>query len=130
MGKQAEEQQKYGERVGPCCFFTHCVFNYLRTEIKSFLGPFFHFPPCFSVPTHICIFSFHQLAYLQSSLDKLSEAIKLAKVEKHFLTSNTLVSCFIVSVTKTLCFLSCYNQGQPDSVQEALRFTMDVIGGK
>ncbi|TNN02847.1 hypothetical protein fugu_010334 [Takifugu bimaculatus] len=40
-----------------------------------------------------------QLAYLQSSLDKLSEAIKLAK-------------------------------GQPDSVQEALRFTMDVIGGK
>ncbi|KAI3360391.1 hypothetical protein L3Q82_002302 [Scortum barcoo] len=39
------------------------------------------------------------LAYLQSSLDKLSEAIKLAK-------------------------------GQPDSVQEALRFTMDVIGGK
>eukprot|EP00066_Takifugu_rubripes_P014273 XP_011603539.1 PREDICTED: LOW QUALITY PROTEIN: tyrosine-protein phosphatase non-receptor type 23 [Takifugu rubripes] len=53
MGKQSEEQQKYGER----------------------------------------------LAYLQSSLDKLSEAIKLAK-------------------------------GQPDSVQEALRFTMDVIGGK
>uniref|UniRef100_A0A671Q754 Tyrosine-protein phosphatase non-receptor type 23 n=1 Tax=Sinocyclocheilus anshuiensis TaxID=1608454 RepID=A0A671Q754_9TELE len=53
MGKQAEEQQKYGERV----------------------------------------------AYLQSSIDKLNEAIKLAK-------------------------------GQPDSVQEALRFTMDVIGGK
>ncbi|XP_033837514.1 tyrosine-protein phosphatase non-receptor type 23 [Periophthalmus magnuspinnatus] len=53
MGKQAEEQQKYGER----------------------------------------------LAYLQSSMDKLNEAIKLAK-------------------------------GQPDSVQEALRFTMDVIGGK
>ncbi|XP_028837259.1 tyrosine-protein phosphatase non-receptor type 23 [Denticeps clupeoides] len=53
MGKQAEEQQKYGER----------------------------------------------LAYLQSSLDKLTEAMKLAK-------------------------------GQPDSVQEALRFTMDVIGGK
>ncbi|XP_061530665.1 tyrosine-protein phosphatase non-receptor type 23 isoform X1 [Phycodurus eques] len=53
MGKQAEEQQKYGER----------------------------------------------LAYLQSSLDKLSEAIKLAKA-------------------------------QPDSVQDALRFTMDVIGGK
>ncbi|KAL6109712.1 ptpn23 [Pungitius sinensis] len=53
MGKQAEEQQKYGER----------------------------------------------LAYLQSSLDKLTEAIKLAK-------------------------------GQPDSVQDALRFTMDVIGGK
>nr|XP_006635747.1 PREDICTED: tyrosine-protein phosphatase non-receptor type 23 [Lepisosteus oculatus] len=53
MGKQAEEQQKYGER----------------------------------------------LAYLQSALDKLSEAVKLAK-------------------------------GQPDSVQDALRFTMDVIGGK
>uniref|UniRef100_A0A8C7X3C7 Protein tyrosine phosphatase, non-receptor type 23, a n=1 Tax=Oryzias sinensis TaxID=183150 RepID=A0A8C7X3C7_9TELE len=53
MGKQAEEQQKFGER----------------------------------------------LAYLQSSLDKLGEAIKLAK-------------------------------GQPDGVQEALRFTMDVIGGK
>lgn len=53
MGKQAEEQQKFGER----------------------------------------------LAYLQSSLDKLNEAVKLAK-------------------------------GQPDSVQEALRFTMDVIGGK
>ncbi|XP_054637809.1 tyrosine-protein phosphatase non-receptor type 23 [Dunckerocampus dactyliophorus] len=53
MGKQAEEQQKYGEG----------------------------------------------LAYLQSSLEKLSEAIKLAK-------------------------------GQPESVQEALSFTMDVIGGK
>nr|XP_057909287.1 tyrosine-protein phosphatase non-receptor type 23 isoform X1 [Doryrhamphus excisus]XP_057909288.1 tyrosine-protein phosphatase non-receptor type 23 isoform X2 [Doryrhamphus excisus] len=53
MGKQAEEQQKYGER----------------------------------------------LAYLQSSLEKLSEAIKLAK-------------------------------GQPESVQEALSFTMDIIGGK
>uniref|UniRef100_A0A673L4V5 Tyrosine-protein phosphatase non-receptor type 23-like n=1 Tax=Sinocyclocheilus rhinocerous TaxID=307959 RepID=A0A673L4V5_9TELE len=39
------------------------------------------------------------VAYLQSSLDKLSEAIKMAK-------------------------------GQPDSVQEALRFTMDIIGGK
>ncbi|KAF3839205.1 hypothetical protein F7725_017922 [Dissostichus mawsoni] len=54
MGKQAEEQQKYGESGW----------------------------------------------YLQSSIDKLSEAIKLAKV------------------------------GQPDSVQDALRFTMDVIGGK
>uniref|UniRef100_A0A8D3CTA9 Tyrosine-protein phosphatase non-receptor type 23 n=1 Tax=Scophthalmus maximus TaxID=52904 RepID=A0A8D3CTA9_SCOMX len=43
--------------------------------------------------------SIAHLAYLQSSMDKLSEAIKLAK-------------------------------GQPDSVQEALRFTMDVIGGK
>ncbi|XP_066546751.1 tyrosine-protein phosphatase non-receptor type 23 isoform X2 [Amia ocellicauda] len=53
MGKQAEEQQKHGER----------------------------------------------LAYLQSALDKLTEAVKLAK-------------------------------GQPDSVQDALRFTMDVIGGK
>uniref|UniRef100_A0A1A8UK77 Tyrosine-protein phosphatase non-receptor type 23 n=1 Tax=Nothobranchius furzeri TaxID=105023 RepID=A0A1A8UK77_NOTFU len=53
MGKQAEEQHKFGER----------------------------------------------LAYLQSSSDKLSEAIKLAK-------------------------------GQPDSVQEALKFTMDVVGGK
>ncbi|XP_062395532.1 tyrosine-protein phosphatase non-receptor type 23 isoform X2 [Sardina pilchardus] len=53
MGKQAEEQQKFGER----------------------------------------------LAYLQSSIDKLSEAMKLAK-------------------------------GQPDSVQEALKFSMDVIGGK
>ncbi|XP_051879944.1 tyrosine-protein phosphatase non-receptor type 23 [Pristis pectinata] len=53
MGKQSEEQQKYGER----------------------------------------------LAYFQSSLDKLNEAIKYAK-------------------------------GQPETVQEALRFTMDVIGGK
>ncbi|RMB93826.1 hypothetical protein DUI87_29703 [Hirundo rustica rustica] len=53
MGKQAEEQQKFGERV----------------------------------------------IYFQSALDKLNEAIKLAK-------------------------------GQPESVQEALRFTMDVIGGK
>uniref|UniRef100_A0A8I5P0W8 Tyrosine-protein phosphatase non-receptor type 23 n=1 Tax=Papio anubis TaxID=9555 RepID=A0A8I5P0W8_PAPAN len=53
MGKQAEEQQKFGERV----------------------------------------------AYFQSALDKLNEAIKLAK-------------------------------GQPDTVQDALRFTMDVIGGK
>uniref|UniRef100_A0A8C9BR15 Tyrosine-protein phosphatase non-receptor type 23 n=1 Tax=Phocoena sinus TaxID=42100 RepID=A0A8C9BR15_PHOSS len=52
MGKQAEEQQKFGERV----------------------------------------------AYFQSALDKLNEAIKLAK-------------------------------GQPDTVQDALRFTMDVIGG-
>ncbi|XP_073533184.1 tyrosine-protein phosphatase non-receptor type 23 [Phyllobates terribilis] len=53
MGKQAEEQQKYGEQV----------------------------------------------AYLQSALDKLNEAIKQSK-------------------------------GQPSTVQEALRFTMDVIGGK
>ncbi|XP_036886491.1 tyrosine-protein phosphatase non-receptor type 23 isoform X3 [Sturnira hondurensis] len=53
MGKQAEEQQKFGEQV----------------------------------------------AYFQSALDKLNEAIKLAK-------------------------------GQPDTVQDALRFTMDVIGGK
>ncbi|XP_070585197.1 tyrosine-protein phosphatase non-receptor type 23 [Erythrolamprus reginae] len=53
MGKQAEEQQKYGERV----------------------------------------------TYFQSALDKLNEAIRLAK-------------------------------GQPETVQEALRFTMDVIGGK
>ncbi|ETE66383.1 Tyrosine-protein phosphatase non-receptor type 23, partial [Ophiophagus hannah] len=52
MGKQAEEQQKYGERV----------------------------------------------TYFQSALDKLNEAIRLAK-------------------------------GQPETVQEALRFTMDVIGG-
>ncbi|XP_053324029.1 tyrosine-protein phosphatase non-receptor type 23 [Spea bombifrons] len=53
MGKQAEEQQKYGEQV----------------------------------------------AYLQSALDKLNEAIKQSK-------------------------------GQPAAVQDALRFTMDVIGGK
>lgn len=53
MGKQAEEQQKFGERI----------------------------------------------AYFQSALDQLNEAIKLAK-------------------------------GQPDTVQDALRFTMDVIGGK
>ncbi|XP_031442517.2 tyrosine-protein phosphatase non-receptor type 23b [Clupea harengus] len=53
MGKQAEEQQKYGETV----------------------------------------------AYLQNALDKLNEAIKLSK-------------------------------GQPETVQEALRFSMDVIGGK
>ncbi|XP_041264251.1 LOW QUALITY PROTEIN: tyrosine-protein phosphatase non-receptor type 23 [Onychostruthus taczanowskii] len=53
MGKQAEEQQKFGERV----------------------------------------------IYFQSALDKLNEAIKLAK-------------------------------GQPETVQEALRFAMDVIGGK
>ncbi|XP_075684006.1 tyrosine-protein phosphatase non-receptor type 23 [Rhinoderma darwinii] len=53
MGKQAEEQQKYGEQV----------------------------------------------AYLQSAFDKLNEAIKQSK-------------------------------GQPTTVQEALRFTMDVIGGK
>ncbi|XP_067887544.1 tyrosine-protein phosphatase non-receptor type 23 [Heterodontus francisci] len=53
MGKQSEEQQKFGER----------------------------------------------LAYFQSSLDKLNEAVKYAK-------------------------------GQPETVQEALRFTMDVIGGK
>ncbi|XP_072186522.1 tyrosine-protein phosphatase non-receptor type 23 isoform X2 [Excalfactoria chinensis] len=53
MGKQAEENQKFGERV----------------------------------------------IYFQSALDKLNEAFKLAK-------------------------------GQPETVQEALRFTMDVIGGK
>ncbi|KAG8443424.1 hypothetical protein GDO86_012006 [Hymenochirus boettgeri] len=53
MGKQAEEQQKYGEQV----------------------------------------------AYLQSAVDKLNEAIKQSK-------------------------------GQPSTVQDALRFTMDVIGGK
>ncbi|NXV22469.1 PTN23 phosphatase, partial [Cepphus grylle] len=40
-----------------------------------------------------------QVIYFQSALDKLNEAIKLAK-------------------------------GQPETVQEALRFTMDVIGGK
>ncbi|KAE8595341.1 hypothetical protein XENTR_v10015700 [Xenopus tropicalis] len=40
-----------------------------------------------------------QVAYLQSALDKLNEAIKQSK-------------------------------GQPATVQEALRFTMDVIGGK
>uniref|UniRef100_A0A8C6P4J9 Protein tyrosine phosphatase, non-receptor type 23, a n=1 Tax=Nothobranchius furzeri TaxID=105023 RepID=A0A8C6P4J9_NOTFU len=67
MGKQAEEQHKFGERVN-------------ATFINSLL-------------ILIC------LAYLQSSSDKLSEAIKLAK-------------------------------GQPDSVQEALKFTMDVVGGK
>ncbi|XP_049331506.1 tyrosine-protein phosphatase non-receptor type 23b [Astyanax mexicanus] len=53
MGKQSEEQKKFGEAV----------------------------------------------AYFQGALDRLNEAIKLAK-------------------------------HQPDSVQEALRFTMDVIGGK
>ncbi|KAM4821320.1 tyrosine-protein phosphatase non-receptor type 23 [Thomomys bottae] len=53
MGKQAEEQQKFGEQV----------------------------------------------AFFQSALDKLNEAIKMAK-------------------------------GQPDTVQDALRFAMDVIGGK
>ncbi|XP_056335903.1 tyrosine-protein phosphatase non-receptor type 23b [Danio aesculapii] len=53
MGKQSEEQQKYGEAV----------------------------------------------AYFQFSLDKLNEAIKQSK-------------------------------GQPDTTQEALKFTMDVIGGK
>lgn len=53
MGKQSEEQQKFGERV----------------------------------------------AYFQSALDKLNEAIKQAK-------------------------------GQPVTVQDALKFTMDVIGGK
>ncbi|XP_038611379.1 tyrosine-protein phosphatase non-receptor type 23 [Tachyglossus aculeatus] len=53
MGKQAEEQQKFGERV----------------------------------------------VYFQSALDKLNEAIKMAK-------------------------------GQPETVQDALRFTMDIIGGK
>uniref|UniRef100_A0A672MMY0 Protein tyrosine phosphatase, non-receptor type 23, a n=1 Tax=Sinocyclocheilus grahami TaxID=75366 RepID=A0A672MMY0_SINGR len=61
MGKQAEEQQKYGERVQ-------------------------HWPSV--------LFGMENY-----SLDKLSEAIKMAK-------------------------------GQPDSVQEALRFTMDIIGGK
>lgn len=29
-----------------------------------------------------------------------------------------------------LLSLNLYEQGQPDSVQEALKFTMDVIGGK
>lgn len=53
MGKQSEEQQKYGEAV----------------------------------------------AYFQFSLDKLNEAIKQSK-------------------------------GQPETIQEALKFTMDVIGGK
>uniref|UniRef100_A0A9J8BPI5 Protein tyrosine phosphatase, non-receptor type 23, a n=1 Tax=Cyprinus carpio carpio TaxID=630221 RepID=A0A9J8BPI5_CYPCA len=61
MGKQAEEQQKYGERVQ-------------------------HWPSV--------LFGMENY-----SIDKLNEAIKLAK-------------------------------GQPDSVQEALRFTMDVIAGK
>uniref|UniRef100_A0AAZ3RBL6 BRO1 domain-containing protein n=1 Tax=Oncorhynchus tshawytscha TaxID=74940 RepID=A0AAZ3RBL6_ONCTS len=51
MGKQAEEQQKYGERV--CHLLDY--------------------------PYSPCVYS--SLAYLQSSLDKLSEAIKLAKVQ-------------------------------------------------
>uniref|UniRef100_A0A3B4BP87 BRO1 domain-containing protein n=1 Tax=Pygocentrus nattereri TaxID=42514 RepID=A0A3B4BP87_PYGNA len=59
MGKQSEEQQKFGEAVSVCA----CV------------------------------------AYFQIALDRLNEAIKLSK-------------------------------GQQDSVQAALRFTMDVIGGK
>ncbi|XP_077453979.1 tyrosine-protein phosphatase non-receptor type 23 isoform X2 [Stigmatopora argus] len=76
MGKQAEEQQKYGERVS-----RRRPWQYFAVDL------------CLSIC--VCV----QLAYLQSSMDKLSEAIKLAK-------------------------------GQPDSVQDALRFTMDVIGGK
>uniref|UniRef100_A0A672KMW8 Tyrosine-protein phosphatase non-receptor type 23-like n=1 Tax=Sinocyclocheilus grahami TaxID=75366 RepID=A0A672KMW8_SINGR len=59
MGKQSEEQQKYGEAVSICLW----------------------------------------VAYFHSSLDKLNEAIKQSK-------------------------------GQLESVQEALKFTMDVIGGK
>uniref|UniRef100_A0A452T9U8 Protein tyrosine phosphatase non-receptor type 23 n=1 Tax=Ursus maritimus TaxID=29073 RepID=A0A452T9U8_URSMA len=65
MGKQAEEQQKFGERV------SELWQGGVRTDV----------------------------AYFQSALDKLNEAIKLAK-------------------------------GQPDTVQDALRFAMDVIGGK
>ncbi|KAF7236245.1 Tyrosine-protein phosphatase non-receptor type 23 [Varanus komodoensis] len=68
MGKQVEEQQKYGERV----------------------------------------------IYFQSALDKLNEAIKLAKL--------SVVHRILLSVYE--------EEGQPETVQEALRFTMDVIGGK
>ncbi|XP_008828869.1 tyrosine-protein phosphatase non-receptor type 23 isoform X2 [Nannospalax galili] len=52
-------------------------------------------------PAHLILLpcTMCQVAYFQSALDKLNEAIKLAK-------------------------------GQPDTVQDALRFTMDVIGGK
>lgn len=113
MGKQAEEQQKYGERV-KIPLSSHPFISVVIVCVRQFLRVLFQIliPAVHSSRTPllymlffillyvICLFFVPpQLAYLQSSLDKLSEAIKLAK-------------------------------GQPDSVQEALRFTMDVIGGK
>lgn len=74
---------------------------------------------------------FQQLAYLQSSLDKLSEAIKLAKVVSVRVCVCARVCASSVQIrTHLSCVSSRDIQGQPDSVQEALRFTMDVIGGK
>ncbi|MGH0130712.1 UNVERIFIED_CONTAM: hypothetical protein FKN15_026560 [Acipenser sinensis] len=91
MGKQAEEQQKYGE----------------------------------------------QLAYLQSALDKLNEAVKLAKTPCPGVRAKPLYifkqDCIVHRWSEVLTVLSvCFNpeQNQPENVQEALRFTMDVIGGK
>lgn len=87
-------------------FVVHCYITYIKYNIFLL---FFYF--CYTIlifinckcadvdAVLISVLWFLQVAYLQSSLDKLNEAIKLAK-------------------------------GQPDSVQEALRFTMDVIGGK
>lgn len=47
----------------------------------------------------ICIL---QLAYLQSSLDKLSEAIKLAKVKLFWFAFNLFLNVILISQIKLL----------------------------
>lgn len=68
------------------------------------------------------------MAYLQSSLDKLCEANKLAKVE---LGGAVVPPPLVPAGFCPSNLVSLWSpQGQPDSVQEALRFTMDVVAGK
>lgn len=89
-------------------------------------------------PARLCRL-FPQVAYFQSALDKLNEAIKLAKVKlrKAWLPLRALSAgskpglwvcwhCLYLMLSPPFPAL----QGQPDTVQDALRFAMDVIGGK
>lgn len=66
-----------------------------------------------------------QVAYFQFSLDKLNEAIKQSKVK--ILIHPHTTHLFITHIY--MCTHWPF-QGQPEHVQEALKFTMDVIGGK
>lgn len=84
---------------------------------------------------------FPQVAYFQSALDKLNEAIKLAKVElrkglaalqspeRMGSEPGGLRGVLALALVRAEPHIPAL-QGQPDTVQDALRFTMDVIGGK
>lgn len=67
-----------------------------------------------------------QVAYFQSALDKLNEAIKLAKV----MMGRAWPGQGGPRAGRGCTELRSSPQGQPDTVQDALRFAMDVIGGK